>query len=57
MSVDDMTFNLPILIDNFSVKFRVKIEKINISDDFNKNIFFFIQFVILSDITLIIMKI
>ena len=30
----------PILIDNFSVKFRVKIEKINVFGDLNNHIMF-----------------
>ena len=52
-----MSFIQSILIDNFSVKFRVKIEKINVFGDFNNHIVSFIQFIILSNINLIINEI
>ena len=45
-----MSFIQPILMANFSVKFRVKIHKINVFGDFNNHIISFIQLIILSDI-------
>ena len=40
MSCHLMSFIQLILIDNFSVKFRVKIEKINVFGDFSNHILF-----------------